>query len=168
MTHSSEEATFRISEMTSGEIEEVLEVERQCHSHPWSADLFQRELDNPLSRIDLLRLGGWLAGYLCSWRIEDELHIHNVATAPGFRRRGCARELLRHVLARAAAGGAGRAFLEVRAGNEGAIGLYRSFGFVTVSRRSLYYADGEDALTMEYAFTPCKKEAPFSGREKEE
>lgn len=159
---------FRIVAMTPADMEQVLDIEAQCHSHPWSADLFRRELDNHLSRVDLLWAGEKLAGYLCSWLVEDELHILNVATAPAFRRRGIAKALLRHVLVRGATRGVRRAFLEVRAGNDGAIGLYRSFGFDTVSRRRRYYADGEDALIMEYAVTPEEKELLFSRRESEE
>ena len=39
--------------------------------------------------------------------------------------------------------------LEVRASNEPAQGLYRTFGFQIVGRRPRYYTDdGEDALVM--------------------
>ena len=45
--------------------------------------------------------------------------------------------------------GARRMTLEVRASNEAAQGLYRSFGFEVVGRRPRYYSDdGEDALIM--------------------
>jgi ribosomal-protein-alanine N-acetyltransferase len=144
---------FEIRGMTSDDLEKVLEVERQCHTHPWSADLFRRELENPFARVDLLWFENELCGYLCSWFIQDELHILNVATAPLFRRRGIASALMNHVLARSVKGGMERAFLEVRAGNAGAVALYQSFGFATVSRRQRYYADGEDALVMEFAYS---------------
>jgi ribosomal protein S18 acetylase RimI-like enzyme len=44
-----------------------------------------------------------------------------------------------------AAGGASRAKLEVRASNEAAQALYRSFGFSAENVISGYYDDGEDA-----------------------
>lgn len=109
-----------------------------------------RELENPVSSIDLLWLNNALAGFLCSWMIAGELEILNIATAPAWRRRGVAAALMRHVFDRARRQGLASAFLEVRVGNGGAIDLYRRFGFVVVSRRPGYYADGEDALLMQW------------------
>lgn len=138
--------------MTAADLEEVLAVERLCHSHPWSAELFRQELDNPHATVELLWQGEALAGFLCSWLLCGELHIQNVATAPAFRRRGVAAALLRHAFARARRQGCERALLEVRVGNAGAIALYRAFGFRELARRPRYYPDGEDALVMEYDF----------------
>ncbi|MEJ2201869.1 MAG: ribosomal protein S18-alanine N-acetyltransferase [Desulfuromonadaceae bacterium] len=135
--------------MEKKDLDAILDAERLCHPQPWSAELFQRELDNPVAAVDLLFLEGQLAGYLCSWLICGELHIHNVATVPRFRRRGVAVRLLSHALARCPGGRPDRALLEVRAGNTAAIALYRALGFEAVARRSKYYADGEDALLME-------------------
>lgn len=139
-----------IRRMSPADLEEVVAVEELCHTHPWSAELFRRELENPVAAVDLLLCGGRLAGFLCSWLVCGELQIHDVATAPPFRRRGVAAALLRHVFERSRSLGLDRAFLEVRVGNAGAIALYESFAFRTVSRRPRYYPDGEDALIMEW------------------
>jgi len=139
-----------IRPMAISDLEQVVAVERLCHAHPWAVELFQRELANPVSSVDLLWFGETLAGFLCSWMVADELEILNVATAPACRRRGVAAALMRHVFARAREQGLESAFLEVRIGNIGAISLYRKFGFTVVSRRSRYYADGEDALLMQW------------------
>ena len=141
--------------MERADLEQVLAVENQCYAFPWSAELFLRELENPLATVDLLWMGGDLAGYLCSWLVAGELQILNVATAPAFRRRGVAATLLRHALARGRQQGFQGAFLEVRASNFEAIALYGTFGFKPVSLRKGYYADGEDALLME--LTTVKK-----------
>ncbi len=136
--------------MSGADLEQVMALESRCQLQPWSAELFLRELANPLSRIDLLWRGDRLAGYLCTWTVGDELHIHNVVTDPQMRRRGVARSLLESALARGRQEGIARVFLEVRLSNEAAIALYRAFGFETTGRRPRYYADGEDALLMEY------------------
>jgi ribosomal-protein-alanine N-acetyltransferase len=140
-----------IRPMTAADLDPVLAVERLSHPHPWSRQLFIDELGNTLSRIDLLWIGGQLAGFHCYWFLSGEMHILNLATAPAFRRRGVARSLLRHALHRASLSGLERAFLEVRSHNEAAIALYRSVGFVPVGTRRGYYAGGEDALVMELA-----------------
>ncbi|OHB32352.1 MAG: ribosomal-protein-alanine N-acetyltransferase [Desulfuromonadaceae bacterium GWC2_58_13] len=140
---------YNIRPMEKKDLNAVVAAERLCYAHPWSSELFRQELDNPLSAIDLLFLEEQLAGYLCSWRICGELHIHNVATLPPFRRRGVAVRLIRHVMARCSDGALEKVFLEVRVGNSAAISLYRCFGFADVVVRKNYYPDGEDALLME-------------------
>lgn len=142
-----------IRPMTMSDLDQVVVVERLCHAHPWSAELFQRELVNPISTIDLLWFGDTLAGFLCSWMIGGELEILNVATAPACRRRGVAAALMRHAFERGCRRGLESAFLEVRVGNTGAIDLYRKFGFTVACSRPRYYADGEDALVMKYSVT---------------
>jgi len=75
--------------------------------------------------------------------------VMNVAVAPGERRRGLARGLLRVVLRRAARAGARRALLELRVGNAGALALYESLGFRRLSLRRAYYREPvEDALVL--------------------
>lgn len=140
---------LRIQPMVLADLDEVLSVERACHTHPWSEKQFRAELDNPISRIDLGRGDNQLAGFVCSWFVCGELQILDVATAPAFRRRKVATQLLDHVLARSRSLGMEKAFLEVRVSNRGAMALYEAFGFRRAALRPRYYADGEDAVVME-------------------
>lgn len=139
---------YVIRPMQPSDLAWVVEIENLCYPNPWSAELFQRELNNPLAAVDLLWIEGELAGYLCFWLVSGELNILNVAVAPGFRRRGAAAALLRHVIEKSRRQDFERAFLEVRVSNAGAIALYRSFGFKASSIRKRYYSDGEDAMIM--------------------
>ena len=148
-----ESEVFSIRAMLAGDLGAVLELERRCHVCPWSAQLFEEELSRDYSTVDLLWQSERLVGYLCSWQICDELHIHNVAVDPLFRRRGLGGLLLRHVLEGSCSSGCTRALLEVRAGNSGAICLYQGFGFKIIGYRTKYYSDGEDALVMEREIT---------------
>lgn len=150
--------------MTQDDLKQVLVIEHLCHRAPWSEAMFQSELDNPLSRIDLLWRGHNLAGFLCAWRVCEELTILNVSTAPNMRRSGVAHALLEQVLYRNLQTGLESALLEVRLSNFAAIALYRSFGFCEIDRRLRYYSDGEDALVMQWitnghslAGTNCQK-----------
>ena len=145
---------FMISEniirpMTEADLDQVLAVEQLCHRTPWSEAMFLNELANPLSCIDLLWRGACLAGFLCAWRVCQELSILNVATAPNMRRSGVARALLQQCLNRNLRTGLECVLLEVRPSNLAAIALYRSFGFSEIDRRLRYYSDGEDALVMQ-------------------
>jgi ribosomal-protein-alanine N-acetyltransferase len=90
-----------------------------------------------------------IAGFIVSRVIAGELHINNVAVRPDFQRRGIAGKLLSTLLAQGRKQGAHLAFLEVRAGNDAAQGLYRRSGFEVTGRRRRYYNDPlEDALLM--------------------
>ncbi|MDO3376586.1 ribosomal protein S18-alanine N-acetyltransferase [Geoalkalibacter halelectricus] len=134
--------------MSRADLAEVLEVEQAGYTHPWSAAMFLAELEKPQARIDLLRIEGHLAGYLCSWFLCGELHILNLVTAPAFRRQGVARRLLAHAIQCRRAQGLERVLLEVRLSNAPAIGLYEHFGFCRDAVRKGYYPDGEDAQLM--------------------
>lgn len=138
-----------IRPMSVADLPAVLVIERQCQPDPWSEAMFLGEFNNPCASVEVSLLDGELAGYLCSWLIGGELSILNLATAPQHQRRGVAAALLQGCLARAQAVGLERAWLEVRAGNAGAIALYRRFGFDVAGERKRYYADGEDALVMQ-------------------
>ncbi len=146
MMQDGENYTIRPAEKT--DLDDILVIENQSYPNPWSRTLFEQELENPASTIDLLCFGDRIAGYLCSWVICGELHIHNVATSPDWRRRGVAAALMNHVLQKSLTQGMAQAFLEVRAGNQSARALYARFGFKTVACRKSYYPDGEDALLM--------------------
>ncbi len=139
-----------IRPMGHDDLPAVHRLECAAQPDPWTLEQLAAELDTPCASVDLAWLEGELAGFLCSWLIAGELQIQNVATAPACRRRGVAAALLAAVLERARAAGMESAWLEVRAGNEAAIVLYRRFGFNVVDRRPRYYPDGEDALVMCY------------------
>ncbi len=135
------------------DLPELLDLERRCYPCPWSEAQFRAELANPHARIDLCRVGGRLAGFHCWWYLLGEMHVLNLASAPEWRRRGVAEGLLQAAFARSRGLGLQRAFLEVRAGNSGALALYRKFGFRITGRRRGYYPDGEDALLLEWSAT---------------
>jgi ribosomal-protein-alanine N-acetyltransferase len=84
-----------------------------------------------------------------------ECHVLNVCVHPDHHGRGIGRRLLRRLLALARRSEADTAFLEVRASNCVAIGLYRSVGFDEIGRRRDYYpaldpssGGREDAVMM--------------------
>ena len=134
--------------MTQSDLRAVIEVEKASHSYPWSEASFRAELNNPFSRVYILRLDGEVAGYICYHILLEELNILNLVTGSSFRRRGVGRVLLGAAISDGLRNKANMAFLEVREGNLAAISLYASFGFQCLMRRKNYYSDGEDALVM--------------------
>jgi ribosomal-protein-alanine N-acetyltransferase len=145
-----EEDEIAILKMSMEHLDEVIAIENQCFSTPWSPAIFRREILDPGPSVNVVAVSGQrVIGYLIAWVVADEFHIANIAVHPGTRRKGIARMLMKHVLETAGRMGARIAALEVRASNEQAKSLYRGFGFREVAIRKCYYPDdGEDAVVM--------------------
>jgi ribosomal-protein-alanine N-acetyltransferase len=145
---------FRIRKMRAEDLDGVMEIQRVSFEHPWSLELFRRELSHDWSTILLAEppeepgVNRFL-GFLIFWLVHDEVHILNVATAPQARRQGVARTLLSRALQTAREHRCTLATLEARRSNEAALELYRQFGFRPVGIRPNYYVEeSEDAVVM--------------------
>jgi ribosomal-protein-alanine N-acetyltransferase len=145
-------STWTIETVTTpAQVDEVLAIERESFTNPWTRDMYLAELQNVgVSFCFLTRLDdGRAVGFCSVWRVLDELHINNLAVLPAFRRSGIAKALLDHVLREGATLGARRATLEVRQSNEAARDLYERFGFTVAGVRRDYYSKPvEDALVL--------------------
>ena len=114
----------------------------------WDADSMARELGRGVVEAFVVEAEGEVCALLVGTLVAGEHETLAIATAESARRRGYARALLSHALEQARRRGATAAFLEVRASNHAARGLYSSLGFVDEATRRAYYADGEDACVM--------------------
>ena len=144
-----------IEPMRRADLSEVMAIEVVSFSLPWTEEMFANELGaGTLAGVLVARVAAAgslpsVVGYICFWLVSDELHINNLAVHPRWRKRGIARELLRAALQQGRRGGAHAAFLEVRASNVAAQGLYRQFDFEPVGVRRRYYTHPiEDAVIM--------------------
>jgi ribosomal-protein-alanine N-acetyltransferase len=144
-----------ICPMKEEDLGQVLEIEQNSFPHPWLRQHFIDELNSPYAfPLAAFDPSGRLVGYICPMQLLDEGHILDVAVAPDLRGAGVGRLLVQQVLDDCRLGGASFVSLEVRASNFSAIGLYKKMGFAEVGRRKRYYENGEDALMMEFLFTP--------------
>ncbi len=115
----------------------------------WSPAQWRHELQLGWSRCAVLEdpASGEVLALMVFWLVAGEIELHQIATRPSARRRGLGRRLMAHLLAEGRRLGATRVALEVRAGNQAAIALYRQFGFLPAGvRRGYYQREGEDAL----------------------
>jgi ribosomal-protein-alanine N-acetyltransferase len=138
--------------MQPTDMAEVMAIERASYTAGWPPTAFERELtQNAMARYVVLREGaaGRILGFAGLWLMVDEAHVVTVAVLPEFRRQGFGRVLVHGLIAVASAHSMSLATLEVRASNDAARGLYRSYGFYEVGERKRYYADNhEDAIIM--------------------
>jgi ribosomal-protein-alanine N-acetyltransferase len=127
----------------------IVDLERAAFGDDaWSVELVDAELLQGSAAVvdaDGLVLG-WVAV-----RGDEPADLTRIAVHPDARRRGIGRALVAGAVELARSNGADRMLLEVAATNGPALQLYRSAGFVEISRRRGYYRPGVDALVMELA-----------------
>jgi ribosomal-protein-alanine N-acetyltransferase len=148
-----------IRALAAGDLDVVTALEARCNTQPWSREALKTMLGAQATQdaspkgpktISLVAvLDRVVVGYILASAVADEGEVLILGVDSAARRQGVAAALLKDALARLRAAGAKAVFLEVRRGNEAAIGLYTLFGFGEAGVRKGYYADtGEDAVLM--------------------
>ena len=143
----------QLSEMTLADIPEILLIERQNHLSPWSESDFQSSIDSSHQCYVLRKVDGQdkvIVAYIITSTAADEAELLNITVAKGFQRQGVGERLIEHV-SKLFENNIKTLFLEVRASNQKAIGLYYKLAFNEVGIRPNYYPSGqgrEDAIIM--------------------
>lgn len=144
----------RFRPLLETDFELVYPIEQAAHKEPWSqANLLS--CFGPRYLNGLMLVEDSPAGFYISDLVAGDSSLMNICVHPDFQGKGLGRALLKEYLARSKAKGAEAWFLEVRAGNAAAIGLYESEGFAEYCRRAGYYGSGperEDAVLMSRLF----------------
>lgn len=142
------ELVFRL--MRLEDIPEILVIEREAFTMPWTEEAFRNELThNHFAKYMVMELEGHIIGYAGMWAIVDEAHVTNIALLEAYRGRKWGERLLDELMKTAAYLGMQSITLEVRVSNEIAQNLYRKKGFRPAGTRKGYYSDNrEDALIM--------------------
>ena len=130
-------------------INQIAFLEREIFSDAWSTgllkDTFKYDYNRLISRHD----SGRLSGYIIYSVLSGEAELQRIAVNPADRRRGLASSLMDEMLADLKNSSTENVLLEVRAGNEPAIKLYKKYGFKEIAVRKNYYTDpDEDAVMM--------------------
>lgn len=136
--------------MTTKDIDQVSQLEAKTFSMPWSRDSFEEIVNNPRALFMIAVDGGRLAGTCGIITVAGEGDISNVAVDEQYKRQGIAYELVSRAMECARNEYDVKEFtLEVRVGNEPAIGLYKKLGFASEGIRPRFYEKPvEDAMIM--------------------
>ena len=133
---------------TEGDIPKLTRVERVCFSQPWTTEMLKEEFSRAQGVGIVAEAAGEILGYVCGSTLFEDAELMRIAVLPDYRGQGIGGDLADEFFKSVVALGARRVFLEVRATNEVALGLYRSRGFEKTRLRKRYYAGGEDGLEM--------------------
>lgn len=145
-----------IQKMKLNDLQQVLEIESQSFTTPWSHYAFLTELrDNSFAYYFVAKLESpnqkdqQIIGYAGMWIIMDEAHITTIAVGQSYRCMGVGEKLLLHIIETAKEKRVVGMTLEVRESNVAARHLYEKLGFEVRGIRKKYYTDdNEDALIM--------------------
>ena len=138
-----------VREMLVEDLEQVMEIEQDLFSVPWTREGFFTFLTRENALFLVVEEKGKILGYCGLLMVLDEGDITNVAVKRDRQREGIGNFLMESLIRLAADLGVTTIHLEVRAGNERAIRLYERVGFVRDGIRKKYYTDPtEDAVLM--------------------
>ncbi|WDH79516.1 ribosomal protein S18-alanine N-acetyltransferase [Microbacterium esteraromaticum] len=142
--------TLRLA--TLADLDAVMALERRNFpTDAWSEQTMGTEIASAHNHYLVDEQGGRIVGYggLRALPGGTDADIQTIALDAEVRGQGRGRMLLRALLDEAVERGAKEVFLEVRADNPVAMGLYLSEGFAELGRRPRYYQpDDVDAVVM--------------------
>lgn len=151
----SDSQPVRIRPMRASDLPRVMEIERGLKDAPqWSQRAWRDAVDPKAARRRIAIVAeepehGAVQGFAVASLAALEAELESVGVALEWQRRGVARQLLGVLLDDLRQAGVQEVFLEMRASNWAAMGLYRAVGFELSGRRRRYYADPEeDAVLM--------------------
>ena len=134
---------------TESDLPQVLQIEQESFTPPWSYEAFLYELLLESSLFNVAVIDSSIVGFYVLRSLIYEAEIINLAVSKPYRRQSVAHELMKSILNYASNYALEKIFLEVRKSNEPAITLYKKFGFSAIGIRKDYYIEPtEDAITM--------------------
>ena len=141
---------FVFREISLGDLDGIVQIERAVNPFPWGEEALRDTIASSGHHLMSLREGR-AVGFLLSSFVLDEAQLLLIGVSPDWQGVGVGGQLLKELINRSQEQGQKLIYLEVRSGNERAIRLYRSLGFIDIGVRRDYYpglVGREDAIVM--------------------
>ena len=159
-----------IEPMTIEHIPQVVEIEKQSFSMPWSKAAFLEsfsydhavflaavdyEYGDIESKLQPTGKKSKVAGYIGMYMVLNEGDITNIAVSPEYRGKGIGLALMNELKRLAVQKNIDNLILEVRESNDAAISLYKKVGFCPAGiRKNFYEKPIENAIVMYMKLLP--------------
>lgn len=138
-----------IREMQLDDLEQVMVIENDLFSVPWTENGFFSFLLREDALFLVAEENGEILGYCGVLMVLDEGDITNVAVDQRRQGKGIGKKLIQGLIEKTVQAGVTRLHLEVRQSNAAAIALYEGQGFQKTGIRKHYYeSPTEDAVLM--------------------
>lgn len=135
-----------IRESIYSDLISIHKISQNCFSNSWSLNSFKEDFNNMFSKYFSLIYKEEIIGFLSAWIVIDEITITNIAILEKFRGKHLSKTLLNKLFSIYTDF---NFFLEVRESNYIGICLYKSLGFIEISKRYSYYKNPtENAIIM--------------------
>ena len=141
---------FVFREISLEDLDGIVQIERAVNPFPWGEEALRDTIASSGHHLMSLREGR-AVGFLLSSFVLDEAQLLLIGVSPDWQGIGVGGQLLKELINRSKDQGQKLIYLEVRSGNERAIRLYRSLGFIDIGVRRDYYpglVGREDAIVM--------------------
>ena len=141
---------FCFREISLGDLDGIVQIEQAVNPFPWGEEALRDTIVSSGHHLTSLREGR-AVGFLLSNFVLDEAQLLLIGVSPDWQGVGVGAQLLKELINRSREQGRKLIYLEVRSGNERAIRLYRSLGFLDIGVRRDYYpglVGREDAIVM--------------------
>lgn len=138
-----------VREMLVEDLDQVMEIENQLFSVPWTREGYFTFLTRDNALFLVVEEKKQILGYCGILMVPDEGDVLNVAVRADRQREGIGHFLMESLIRLAGDLGVRILHLEVRNSNETALRLYERVGFHKDGIRRAYYTDPvEDAVLM--------------------
>lgn len=134
--------------LQSSDVESMCDIEKINNEHPWSSSNFVSSVADNSTLSYGLFVEQKMVGYVLSLVAVDTADLLNIGIHPNYKRLGCGKMLLDHLLVQLKKMHINDLILEVRVINHIAINFYENQGFKGISTRERYYANQDDAKIM--------------------
>lgn len=139
---------MKIESMKLDDIDQVIEIEKECFNDPWPREAFIQDIElNKDAEAIVLKDEDKIIGYYHIWYMFDNADLTNVVIRKSYQGRKLGEFLLKDCIKRCIRKNVEFLHLEVRVDNQRAINLYKKLGFIDVRIRKGYYA-GVDGIDM--------------------
>ena len=153
------EVNYKFRPFKPSDLEEVIQINRDCLPENYTPLFFMNLYKRYPQAFIVAEVDKKLVGYIMC-RIETGIpnfrligvtrkgHVISIAVLPKHQQKGIGYSLMLEATQAMTEYNAKECYLEVRASNLAAIGLYKKLGFEKSKTLRNYYADGENALLM--------------------
>lgn len=153
------QTAFTLRTFKPADLERVMHINQVCLPENYTNLFFMNLHKRFPATFIVAEENGKVVGYIMC-RVETGLsnfgllgiarkaHVISIAVLPTHQRRGIGHALVQEAMRNMPLYKARECYLEVRASNTPAIGLYKKIGFDILRRIRGYYIDGEDAYLM--------------------
>ena len=142
---------IEIHKSKESELQAIAMLEAACFHDPWPLEQVVYEWkENPTANLYSAVIDDEVVGYIDFFITFDSASIARLCVANEYRRNGIAKALIDKMVevCKKQEEPVDNITLEVRESNEAAIKLYEKNGFEYITRKKMYYSDGEDAIYM--------------------